>query len=219
MISHTFTNVNLGQSFQLQKYISNMQSICKVGLKSMVYWIGYYNLNDKQYIATKTKQIDIENGLYNFKDFKDIFSKENIDLSVNKNNGIATLEVPVGTEIEISKEILALLGITSKHGRFTAGKYTGTKMVDFAKPKELHVYLDQINSTDNFVNGVPSSLLAIIPVSDISFGKCAYHSFDRPVFKNLTNGCITELSFKITDENNVLIDNHGLPIIVELNIK
>ena len=184
-----------------------------------IYWIGWHNVKGKQYIATKTKKIYIENGFYNFKDFKDIFSKENIDLSVNKNNGIAKLEIPVGTEIEISKGILALLGIVSKHGRFTADQYMGTKMVDFAKPKELHVYLDQISSTDNFVNGVPSSLLAIIPVSDIPFGKCVHLSFDRPVFKNLTIGCITELSFKINDENEVLIDNHGLPILVELNIQ
>ena len=219
MISHTFTNVHLGQTFQLQEYIPNMQNTRLVCLKSIIYWIGWYNVKGKQHIATKTKQIDIESGLYNFKDLKDIFSKENIDLSVNKNNGIATLEIPVGTEIEISKGTLALLGIASKRGRFTAGRYIGTKMVDFAKPKELHVYLDQINTTDNFENGVPSSLLAIIPISDISFGKCVHLSFDRPVFKNLTNGCITELSFRITDENEVPIDNHGLPILVELNIQ
>ena len=44
-------------------------------------------------------------------------------------------------------------------------------MVDFAKPKELRVYLDQINTTSNYVNGVPSSLLKIIHVSDKSFGR------------------------------------------------
>ena len=38
----------------------------------------------KQYIAIKNKKIALENGLYNIKDFKDIFSKESIDLSVNK---------------------------------------------------------------------------------------------------------------------------------------
>ena len=78
--------------------------------------------------------------MYNFKDLKDIFSKESIDLSVNKNNGLATLEIPVRTEIELTSGILSLLGIVSKHGRLTAGQHVGTKMVDFAKPKELCVY-------------------------------------------------------------------------------
>ena len=96
--------------------------------------------------------------MYNFKDLKDIFSKESIDLSVNKNNGLATFEIPVGTEIELTSGILSLLGIVSKHGRLIAGRHMGTKMVDIAKPKELRVYLDQINTTSNYVNGVPSSL-------------------------------------------------------------
>ena len=59
----------------------------------------------------------------------------------------------------------------------------GTKMVDFAKPKELRVYLDQINTTSNYVNGVPSSLLTIIPVSDKSFGRAVHLSFACPAFK------------------------------------
>ena len=66
MISHTFTNVN--QTFELQEYIPNMQNTRLVCLKSIIYWIGWYNVKGKQHIATKTKQIDIESGLYNFKD-------------------------------------------------------------------------------------------------------------------------------------------------------
>ena len=122
-------------------------------------------------------------------------------------------------EIELSSGILPLLGIVSKHGRLTAGRHIGTKMVDFAKPKELRVNLHQINTANNFVNGVPSSLLTIIPVSDGPFGKAVYLSFVRPVFKQLINGCITELSFRITYGNDAPRDNHGLPISVELVIK
>ena len=40
MISHTLTNVNLGQTFQLQEYIPNMQNTRLVCLKSIIYWIG-----------------------------------------------------------------------------------------------------------------------------------------------------------------------------------
>ena len=125
----------------------------------------------------------------------------------------------MSTEIELTCGILSLLGIVSKHGRLTAGQHVGTKMVDFAKPKELRVYLDQINTTSNYLNGVPSSLLTIILVSDKSFGRAVYLSFARPAFKLLINGCITEFSFKIADENDILIDNHGLPILVELVIQ
>ena len=125
----------------------------------------------------------------------------------------------MGTEIELTSGILSLLGIVSKHGRLTAGQHVGTKMFDFAKPKELRVYLDQINTTSNYVNGVPSSLLTIIPVSDKSFSRAVYLSFALPAFIQLINGCITEFSFKIRDKNDITIDNHGLPILVELVIQ
>ena len=109
-----------------------------------------------------------------------------MDLSVNKNNVIASLEIPVGTEIELTSGTLSLLGIVSKHCRLPAGQHVGTKSVDFAKPKELRVDLDQINTASNYVNGVPSSLLTIIPVSD-KFGRALHLSYARPAI----NGCIT----------------------------
>ena len=57
-----------------------------MGLKSITYWVGWYNLTGKQYIATKSKKIDLEPGLYNFNDIKQIFANESISLSVNNTN-------------------------------------------------------------------------------------------------------------------------------------
>ena len=51
--------------------------------------------------------------------------------------------------------------------------------------KELRIYLDRINTATNFVNGAPSTLLAIIPVSDRMFGKAVACRFECPVFKSL----------------------------------
>ena len=127
MISHILTNVQFGKPYQLQSYIDNRDSNKTVSLKSINYWVGWHNVIGKQYIAIKNKKIALENGLYNFKDLKNIFSKESIDLSVNKNNELATLEIPVGTEIELTSGILSLLRIVSKHGRLTAGQHVGTK--------------------------------------------------------------------------------------------
>ena len=102
----------------------------------------------------------------------------------------------MGTEIELTSGILSLLRIVSKHCRLTVGPHVGTKKVNFAKPKELRVFLDLINITSNYVNGVLSSLLTINSVSDKSFGRADHLSFARPAFKQLINGCITEISFK-----------------------
>ena len=92
-------------------------------------------------------------------------------MSVNKSNGFIKLDIPSGTEIQLSSGILSLLSIVSKHGRLTAGQHMGDKIVNFAGLKELRIYQDRINTATHFVNGVPSTLLAIISVSDRPFGK------------------------------------------------
>ena len=133
-------------------------------------------------------------------------------MSVNKANGLITLEIPPSTEIQLSIGILFLLGIVSKHGRLAAGRHTGDEIVDCAQPEELRIYLDQ-------TNGLSSTLLAIVPVSDRPFGKAVACRFECPVFKKLINGCITELSVRITDENDTVLNNHDLPITTELLIQ
>ena len=168
MIFHTLTNVQLSKHCKLLNYVDNRDGNKKVGLKSITYWVGWYNLSGKQYFATKNKLFDLEPELYNFNDLKHIFSNEGIDLSVNKINGIITLEIPPSTEIQSSSGILSLLGIILKHGRLNAGKHYGT--IDLARPKELRFHLDQINTTANYVDGTPSTLLGIIPVSGKLFG-------------------------------------------------
>ena len=116
---------------------------------------------------------------------------------MNNTNLFITIEIPQNMEIEVSNEILSLLGIVSKHGRLTAGRYIGDKIINFAKLKDLRIYVDQINTATNYVDGTPSTLLEIIPVSAKPFGKVVSHRFESPIFKKLANGCITELQMKI----------------------
>ena len=52
MISHTLTNVQ--KPCQLQNYIDNRDSTKMIGLKSITYWVGWYNVTGKQYLATKS---------------------------------------------------------------------------------------------------------------------------------------------------------------------
>ena len=174
MISHTLTNVQ--KPCQLQNYIDNRGSTKTIGLKSITYWVGWYNVTGKQYLTTKNKKNVLEPGLYNFNDLRQIFLDEDITLSANYTNGFVTLEIPPNKEIELSSGISPLLGL--KHRRYTAGKHTGHKMIDIAKTKELRIFLDQINTTTNFLDGEPSTLLGIVPVFNKPFGKVVSCRFD-----------------------------------------
>ena len=102
MIFHT----NVQNPCQLQNYIDNRDSTKMIGLKSITYWVGWYNVTGKQYLATKSKRIDIEPGLYNFNDLRQIFS---LILSVNYTNGFVTLETPPNKEFELPSRISSLL--------------------------------------------------------------------------------------------------------------
>ena len=62
MISNTLTNVQLRNPYQLQTYIDDRDSDKMVGLNSITYWVGWYNITGKQYIATKNKRKDLEPG-------------------------------------------------------------------------------------------------------------------------------------------------------------
>ena len=42
--------------------------------------------------------------------------------------------------------------------------------------------------------------------------------FEHPEFKHLNNGAITELKLVVKDENNNVVDNHGLPMNCVLEI-
>ena len=42
--------------------------------------------------------------------------------------------------------------------------------------------------------------------------------FEHPEFKRLKNGAITELKLVVKDENNTVVDNHGLPMSCVLEI-
>ena len=215
MIFHTLTSVQ--KPYQLQPYIDNRDSTKVIGLKSVTYWVGWYNITGRQQLTIKNKKNVLEPGLYNFNDLRQIFSYEDITLSANYTNGFVTIEIPPSKEIELSSGISSLLGL--KHRRYTADKHTGHKMIDIAKIKELRVFLDQINTTNNFLDGKPSTLLGAIPVSNKPFGKVASWQFEFPIFKKLKNGCITELSVRITDQNNIVLDNNNLPIKIEVLIQ
>ena len=109
MISHSLTNVQ--KPCQLQSYIDNRDRTKMIGLKSITYWIGWYDITGKQCIEIKSKMIDLEPGLYNFNDLKQIFPDESVILSVNYTNGFVTLEIPPKMEIELSSGISTILGL------------------------------------------------------------------------------------------------------------
>ena len=84
----------------------------------------------------------------------------------------------------------------------------------------MFVHLSDINESHNYHNGSPSDVLAVIPIENKSFGDIVHVTvrFEHPEFKRLKHGGITELKLVVKDENNTVVDNHGLPMSCVLEI-
>ena len=210
---HTISNID--KTINLLQYIDNRDGNKRIGLKSITYGFGWYNVVDEYLQKTGERPNKIPNGYYSFQQIADIFLSRNITLSVNETNGIASLIT--SDELKISKGLKQMLGFGNKR-RFAVNEtHYGDKAVDFAIYKSLYVNLEQLSTSHNYFNGMPSTVLTVIPVENKEFGDITTMRFEHPEYKCLMNGTITELKLEIRDENNNKIINH-LPINCVLEI-
>jgi len=210
---HTISNID--KTINLQQYIDNRDGNKRIGLKFIRYSVGWYNVYNGNIRKVGEKPQKIETGYYSFQQIADEFRKEHIVLSVNETNGIALLNTP--TELKINKDLRNMLGFNNKRIFEPNETHYGNKFVDFAIYKSLYIYLEQVSTSYNFLDGMPSTLLTVIPVENKEFGDNITVRFEHPEYKRLVNDDITELKLEIRDENNNKIINH-LPINCVLEI-
>jgi len=89
-----------------------------------------------------------------------------------------------------------------------SGTYQGDRAANFTGTKTLSVYLQQLSNTANFVDGAPSTLLALVGLDNYSYGDTKTIRFDSPEFKHLIRDSISELKVSIYDDEGKIIDNH-----------
>lgn len=210
---HTISNID--KTINLQQYIDNRDGNKRIGLKSITYGVGWYNVVDEYLQKTKERPHKIIDGYYSFQQIADLFQSKNITLSVNETNGIASLITP--DELKISKGLKQMLGFGNKRKFAVNETHYGERTVDFAVYKSLYVHLEQINTSNNYLDGMPSTVLAVVPVENKEFGEITTVRFEHPEYKCLVNDAIAELKLEIRDENNNKVINH-LPINCVLEI-
>ena len=224
----TLTNIQSEESVGLQQYIDNRDGDLKVGLRSITYTVGWYNVHDKESFSwrssknsTNNNTTEIPPGLYSFTQLKNVIEARKIlVIDVNKVNGLITLVVTDGIEVLLTDGLLSLLGLDDGLGGqwLKAGSYIGDRAVNFADTKILYLYLEQINTTSNIVDGAPSTILTMIGLGCHPFGDIGTLRVEHPEFKQLQHGTITELKITTRDDSGKILDNHSLPISLTLEI-
>ena len=200
---HTISNID--KTIDLQQYIDNRDGNKCVGLKSFTYTLGWYNLENATVQVSGGLLQRLPSGYYSFQQLADKLLRYGITTRVNETNGIST--ITSRQDVKISTQLKDVLGINKKS--LSGGDvYVGVKPVDFAIYKTLYVHLEQLNTSDNYLNGNPSTVLATIPVEKREFGDIVNVQFPHPIYKCLKAGTINELKLELRDESNNKIKNN-----------
>ena len=230
---HALTNVQSGDSLHLPQYIDNRDGLLRVGLRSITFTVGWYNVHERDeesiwYLKQPPRgqvsvavSTPVRPGLYGFDDLKALIEANGTTtLDLNKISGLVTLTV-ANAELILTAGLARFLGLWNlQRRRIGPGTYLGTKFADLGTIRSLHVYLEQINTSDNYEDGRPSTLLASVGiVRTVVFGDIEHAEFPNSPFKRLQDGTIHELKVVVCDDKGNPIDNHGQAISVELEIK
>ena len=211
---HFVSNIQQQEAVALQQYIDNCNGNMKVGIKSITFWFGLYNIKQEeviQYHKTVKRTRIIEPGYYSFNQLSGILTNMGANIKINKANGKITLIIPPGEYLLISDSIKSMLGLESKD-IYDEGTFVSEKPVNFVPTTSLYIHLEQINTTENFINGRPSTLLGVLPIPAKAFGEAITINFQHPEFRNLEAGTISELKLQVRDDNNKTINNNNFPI-------
>ena len=141
-----------------------------------------------------------------------------ISLLVSKENCLINLTVGGNCEVLFTDGLLSLLGLDDGLGGewLGVGIYTGDRPVNFVRSKLLRVHLEQVSTTDNALDGAPSTLLTTIGVECHAFGETV--RIEHAEFKRLQAGTISELKVSVRDDDTGLQVINHLPISVTLEI-
>lgn len=226
----TLTNVQSGGAVSLLQYIDNRSGNVRVGLRSVTYTVGWYNIEAGESISwrrasdsdtTHHHTIEVPPGLYSLGILTSLLKAAGPAITANSVNGLITLTILAGWEVLLTDGLLTLIGLDDgREGRWLdMGAYTGDRPVNFATTKTLRLHLEQLDTTHNAVDGAPSTLLAAIGLGRHAFGDIHTVRVSHPEFKRLRSGTVDELKVVLYGDTGKVLDNHGLPISVTLEFQ
>ena len=220
-------------TFTLPEPIDNQEGKLKIGIRSMGYWVGIYNITEIQSCRWARSgepgtDFQIQPGLYTFKGLARDLKKvvKGLTMLLDKTTGLVHLSLPEEVSLWVPDAVKELFGLDDEG--WLQGRHVSDRPVEFLPVGGINIYLDQLSTSNNLStskknNLVKSNLLGNIPMLSENFAQHFSLNFDKPAFKDLTTGNINQLEFSLKlqwrDGTEQKLDNHSLPIGLELEIK
>ena len=216
---HILTNVQDGAAVGLHQSIDNRSGSVRVGLRSITVTVGWYNIEAGEMLSWRRSgsleegSFEVPPGFYRVSRMMNLMrskTREYAIFRVSSFTGLITLEILDGWELRFTDGLLSLLNIDDglQGTWLDSGTYEGDRAGNFTGTKTLSVHLHQLSTTANFVDGAPSTLLALVGLGSYSYGDTKTIRFDNPEFKHLIKDSISELKVIICDDTGKIIDNH-----------
>ena len=222
----TLTQLQNKEATLLQSTIDNTDGRLYVALRGFHYEVGYRNVDSSVGFLWRPKNsgildgpqsIRIPPGLYYIEDLSKFFTEEipGSTLEITEATNLIKLNIPESSgEIKLNSDLRQILGINEK--RWFSGEYEGDRPVNLLIHKWLYVYLDQLSTSSNIVDGAPSTLLAIVPAATRGITDLNPHN---PMYKRLEVGHIHQLNLHVLDEEGAIVQNRKRPITAVLEIR
>ena len=209
----------------LQRVIDNTDGRLQVALREIHYKVSYSNLGDSAPLMVWTNYKDpnvrprliyVTPGLFTPERLSHFFMEKLPGLKMEiDTRGYLRLDITaIGGAIDFNADFGQILGI--KERNWINGKYEGDRPVNISVHKWLYIYLDQLSTTSNLVDGAPSALLAIVPAAIDGVADITLHS---PQYKKMEAGHIHQLNLRVLDEDGKVVDNRESPITTVLEIR
>ena len=220
----TLTRLNDEEAPVINPVISNKDGGLYVALRGFNYEVGYHNIGEMSVFVLRpsTREYDtitVPGGLYTIEQLSRYLTKNIPALVVRiTKSRLAEISIKAGFAVRIEDDLRQILGIdeTLLQG---GKKYVGNWPVRLPIPhKWFYIYLNQLSTSSNLVDGAPSSLLAIVPATADGDSVVRINP-SNPMYKRLQVGNIHQLSLRVLNERGEIFDNNKKPMTAVLEIR
>ena len=95
-------------------------------------------------------------------------------------------------------------------------KITGINPIKMSVNKTLYIHLNELNTTENLLNGNPSTLLEIIATDRSSYCERESKEYIAPRYKQLSKGFFENLNLSIKNEKGELVELNDFLIVLKI---
>jgi hypothetical protein len=189
MLSRWEVLINLsGDPVPLRNIIDNIDGDTYVGLCELTYVTGWSNVSEalgnnkfsfRPSSAGASTVITVPDGYYNVDTLSDVITVPGFSSTINTATGrvVFTLSDP-NYQLNLMN-MAGLWGFSATSWMGPAATYTADTTPKFFTKRNLLVTLDQINTSDNNLNGYQSTLLQHIPTTGEAYGESRTVRFTR----------------------------------------